>query len=108
MRRYAGRGDTVAVLGMTYRPDTYIVEEAAGLHVAQSLKRSGCRVLVHDFAANSTNSPALLEFEAVSDPAHLGREKNLKAIVICCPWAGYRKLNYPAGVPVLDPWGVRA
>jgi UDPglucose 6-dehydrogenase len=108
VRQFAARGDTVAVLGMAYRPDTYIVEEAAGLHVAQSLKRSGQRVLVHDYAATPANSPALLEFEVMSDPDQISRERGLKAIVICCPWSGYRKLKYPPGVQVLDPWGVLA
>ena len=43
--------------GVSYKPDTYITEESAGLHLAQQLKRHGYRVLVHDFAANASNSP---------------------------------------------------
>ena len=40
----AQKGETVAVLGMAYRPNTYIVEESAGLHVAQrsSAAVAGC------------------------------------------------------------------
>src|SRR5438445_7985084 len=30
-------GATVAVLGLSYKPDTYITEESAGLHLAQEL-----------------------------------------------------------------------
>src|SRR5438477_1117243 len=45
-------GATVLVLGMSYKPDTYITEESAGLHLAQNLKRQSYRVIVHDFAAN--------------------------------------------------------
>ena len=52
------KGETVVVLGMAYRPNAYLVEESAGLHLAQWLKRRGCRVLVHDYATNPTNSPA--------------------------------------------------
>src|SRR5437763_3595851 len=33
--------ETVAVLGMAYKPDTYITEESAGLFLAQHLKRHG-------------------------------------------------------------------
>src|SRR5438874_4963701 len=33
----AAHGDTIAVLGMSYKPDTYIVEESAGLYLAQHL-----------------------------------------------------------------------
>src|SRR5205807_4138903 len=39
-------GATVAVLGISYKPDTYIAEESAGLHLAQTLKRKGYRVLL--------------------------------------------------------------
>ena len=101
-------GDTVAVLGMSYRPDTYIVEESAGLHIAQSLKRAGCRVVVHDYASNPQNSPSLLEFAVLADPAHLRKEKRVKAILICCPWPGYRDVKFPKGAKVFDPWGVLA
>ena len=51
VQEMATPGDVVAVLGVTYKPDTYITEEAAGLFLAQQLKRHGYRVLVHDFAA---------------------------------------------------------
>ena len=101
-------GDTVAVLGMAYRPDTWIVEESAGLHIAQTIKRSGCRVVVHDYAATPKNSPSLLEIEVISDLAALKKEKRLKAVLICCPWPGYKKLSLPKGAKVFDPWGVRA
>jgi UDPglucose 6-dehydrogenase len=101
-------GDTVAVLGMSYRPDTYIVEESAGLHIAQSLKRSGCRVVVHDFASTPRNSPSLLEFEVLADVKKLKDEKRVTAILICCPWEGYRKVKFPKSATVFDPWGVLA
>lgn len=105
---FTSPGDTVAVLGMAYRPDTYITEESAGLHIAQSLKRHGCRVVVHDYASTTNNSPSLLEFEPLDDPAKLKQEKQLKAVLICCPWEGYRKVKFPKGVKVFDPWGVLA
>jgi len=101
-------GDTVAVLGMSYRQNTYITEESAGLHIAQSLKRHGCRVVVHDYASTPQNSPSLLEFEYLSNPAKLKNEKRLKAVLICCPWERYRKVKFPRGVKVFDPWGVLA
>jgi UDPglucose 6-dehydrogenase len=100
-------GDAIAVLGMSYRPGSYIVEESAGLHVAQSLKRNGCRVLVHDCAANTKNSPSLLEFETLSDLEKLKSDKRVKAVVICCEWEGYGRIALPPGVKVFDPWGVR-
>jgi UDPglucose 6-dehydrogenase len=96
--------DQVAVLGMAYKPDTYLVEESAGLHLAQRLHRAGRRVLVHDFWANPSNSPALLEFEVLSGVGQLGQHEDLKLVVICCPSPGYRGLEISPGVGLLDPW----
>jgi UDPglucose 6-dehydrogenase len=101
-------GDTVAILGMAYRPGSYIVEESAGLHVAKFLKSRGCRVMVHDCAGNPQNSPSLLEFDLLTDLAKLRNEKHVKAVLICCPWPEYSKIELPKGAKVFDPWGVRA
>jgi hypothetical protein len=54
------------------------------------------------------NSPSLLEFEFLADPAKLKSRKQLKIAVICCPWDGYRKIRFPKSVRVFDPWGVLA
>ena len=103
-----GKEDTVAVLGLSYKPDTYIVEESAGLFLAQNLKRHGHRVIVHDCAAAPANSPALHEFEMIGDIASLATRSDIKLAVVCCPWPQYRALKFPAGTTVLDCWGVIA
>ncbi len=65
--KIAPAGATVLVLGISYKPDTYITEESAGLHLAQNLKKQGRRVIVHDFAANAANNPQLKDFELLND-----------------------------------------
>jgi UDPglucose 6-dehydrogenase len=97
-------GETVAILGMAYRPHTYIVEESAGLHLAQHLKRRGCRVLVHDYAATPSNSPSLHEFDVIADPGVLRTMDGVKVAVICCPWPQYRSLAFHPETRVLTPW----
>jgi UDPglucose 6-dehydrogenase len=97
-------GGTVLVLGVSYKPDTYITEESAGLHLAQNLKRHGYRVLVHDFAATPTNSPALHEFEIVTDLNGLEKRQNIDLGVICCPWPQYRTLKLPESAKILPTW----
>src|SRR6266403_188111 len=97
-------GATVLVLGMSYKPDTYITEESAGLHLAQNLKRKGYRVLVHDFAANFENNPSLREFEFVSDLKALAKRDDVDLAVICCPWPQYRALKLTPTAKVLQPW----
>ncbi len=104
VKAQVGRDDTVAVLGLSYKPDTYITEESAGLYLAQQLKRQGYRVLVHDFAARPSNSPNLHEFEVIEDLALLARRPDLKLAVICCPWPGYKDLAVPATARVLTAW----
>ncbi|HTY87616.1 MAG TPA: nucleotide sugar dehydrogenase [Candidatus Acidoferrum sp.] len=98
--------DVVAVLGITYKPDTYITEEAAGLFLAQQLKRHGYRVLVHDFAATPANAPALHEFECVADLAALKQRREVKLAVICCPWPQYRGLALGPNTRVFTPWQI--
>jgi UDPglucose 6-dehydrogenase len=104
VQKLANKGDTVAVLGLTYKPDTYITEEAAGLFLAQQLKRQGYRVVVHDYGARPANAPSLHEFEFLADPAVLQQRSDIKLAVICCPWPQYRSLKFAPGTKVLTPW----
>ena len=104
VQKLAAKGETIAVLGMSYKPDTYITEESAGLFLAQQLKRHGYRVLVHDFAAVPSNSPSLHEFELLEDPSALEQRKEIKAAVICCPWPQYRSVKFHADTKVIACW----
>src|SRR3984893_7035323 len=97
-------GATVLVLGMSYKPDTYITEESAGLHLAQNLKKQGRRVIIHDFAATIENNPALRDFEFLRDLNSLSAHKDVDLAVICCPWPQYRDLKFPAATKVLSTW----
>lgn len=97
-------GDTIAVLGVTYKPNTYITEEAAGLHLAQHLKQRGYRVVVHDFAATPANSPSLHEFEQISNWEEFKANPSTGLAVICCPWPQYRDFAATAGIRVFTPW----
>ncbi len=102
--RMTSPGDTVAVLGVTYKPNTYITEEAAGLFLAQQLKRRGYRVFVHDFAATPANAPSLHEFERISDWEEFKNNPGVTLAVICCPWPQYRELGPRNGTRVFTPW----
>src|SRR3954465_12507402 len=104
VRELVPAGGTVLVLGMSYKPDTYITEESAGLHLAQHLKRNGYRVLVHDFAAKPSNSPALHEFEVVNDIGEITRRDDIDLAVVCCPWPQYSKLKFAPSTKVFPTW----
>jgi UDPglucose 6-dehydrogenase len=98
--------DTVAVLGLAYKPDTYIVEESAGLFLAQTLKREGYSVIIHDFAARPENSPSLLEFEVLKNIEALATRDDIQLAVICCPWPQYRDVKFAPNTAVLTPWKI--
>jgi UDPglucose 6-dehydrogenase len=99
-----GPRDLIAVLGMAYKPDTYITEESAGLFLAQHLKRHGHRVVVHDFAARPANSPSLHEFQLLEDVSSLAQRPDIALAVICCPWPQYRTVKFAPNTTVLTPW----
>jgi UDPglucose 6-dehydrogenase len=98
--------DTVAVLGLAYKPDTWIVEESAGLHLAQDLRRHGRNVLVHDYAANPTNSPSIHEFKVLDDPNTLRDRPDVKVAVLCCPWPQYASLQVHPATKLLAFWKI--
>lgn len=97
---------TIGILGMAYRPNTAIVEESAGLDLAQRLRQRGLRVLVHDVQAGPANCPDLRAFECFDSVDALLQDPHLGAVVLCCPWPAYRGLRLPPGVAAVDPWGV--
>jgi UDPglucose 6-dehydrogenase len=99
-------GDTVAVLGLAYKPDTWLVEESAGLYLAQHLKRDGRRVLIHDFAAKPANSPSLFEFEILENPESLKDHPEVKVAVLCCPWPQYASLKAHPNTRLLAFWKI--
>jgi len=98
------KNDLIAVLGLSYKPDTYLTEEAAGLFLAQKLKHEGYKVVVHDYAAKPSNSPGLHEFEVIEDPASFASRADIKLAVICCPWPEYKDLKFASGTSVLQAW----
>lgn len=107
LERVAGlapKGSTVLVLGLSYKPDTYITEESAGLHLAQNLQKQGRRVIVHDFAASPANNPGLKNFEFLEDLNELPNRKDIDVAVICCPWPQYGDLKFSSATKVLSTW----
>ena len=57
--RLAQPGDTIAVLGLSYKPDTPVVDESQGVMIAGALGDAGFSVVVHDSVALATGHAAL-------------------------------------------------
>lgn len=101
-----GPNDSVLILGMSYKPDTYIVEESAGLALAKGLLDKGVTVHAHDFAANATSCPELADLSWIDQLDSIGELNSLKLAVICCPWPGYQNLQCPSSVNIISHWQV--
>jgi UDPglucose 6-dehydrogenase len=104
VKNLAKPGTSIAVLGMSYKPDTYITEESAGLYLAQQLKRQGYDVWVHDYCAKPANSPSLFEFRIIEDVDSITHRPEFKIAVICCPWLQYNSIKFHSGTQVVAPW----
>ena len=57
-------GATVAVLGLSYKPDTHVIEESPGIYLCQALGNAGFRVIGHDTLAAS-ESESVLRYKAL-------------------------------------------
>jgi UDPglucose 6-dehydrogenase len=102
-------GATVALLGMSYKPDTAVIEESQGVMLARILARQGYRVIVSDPLATEAASAVLgAVAEAAPDAAAAVREADL--VVIMTPWPDFKTIPPDAfrrgsgAVTVIDPW----
>lgn len=87
------RGRRIAVLGLSYKPHTHIVEESQAIELARMLAEDGRPVAVSDPAAIAEARKALGDIvEYASDPYECVREAAL--IVLAADWPEYGKLDW--------------
>ena len=48
VQKLISQGDTVAILGLAYKPHSHVIEESQGAILAEALARSGVRVVAYD------------------------------------------------------------
>jgi UDPglucose 6-dehydrogenase len=82
---------TIGILGLTYKPDTDVVEEAFGLLLAQELGAAGLRVVVYDPSKSETATRALAAHNSVSvaDSAEVCIASS-GVVVLATPWQEFR------------------
>jgi UDPglucose 6-dehydrogenase len=100
------RGARVAVLGMSYKPNTPVVEESQGIMLARSLREKGYEVIIHDpMALDAARRGLGDDFRYVEN---LGQAlRNADVAVVTTPWPEYKKLAdaIPARrMIVIDCW----
>jgi UDPglucose 6-dehydrogenase len=100
------KGGSVAVLGLSYKPDSNVIDEAPGFLLAQSLVESGAKVVVHDSMAMDAVRRVLgdkVKYAANPDEAIAGSD----VVVITNPdkvYAAIDLASIPRSTIVIDAW----
>ena len=104
------RGARIAVLGLTYKPDTSTLRRSAAMAVIADLVRAGATVGTHDPRVDRDELKSHSGFAFHEDP--LDAVTGAEALVLMTPWKDYRDLDFQdvkrrmAGVYVLDTAGL--
>jgi len=85
------RGKTVAVLGLTFKPDTDDMREAPSIPLVTGLLDMGARVRAHDPAGMEAARGELPDIEYCDDPYTCARGAD--ALVIVTEWVQFRALD---------------
>lgn len=102
-------GGTVGILGLTYKPNTDVVEEAVGIHLARELADRGFRVVAYDPAGNGNAQWALgdrAQFVGSAEQCITAAD----VVVLATPWQEFLSLppqawaRYSPPRVVLDCW----
>ena len=87
---HAASGETVAVMGLSYKPGTNVIEESQGVLLAAALAKAGYRVVVHD-PAGMDAAQAVLGPNASFAAAPEQAIADATVVVVMVPWPEYRQ-----------------
>ena len=82
---------SVGVLGLSYKPDTNVIDASQGLLLAQALVKEGFLVVAYDPAAMEEARQVLGETTQFVESAEKCIRKS-DIIVICTPWKSFEQL----------------
>lgn len=85
-------GGTAGILGLSYKPNTEVVEESQGLALAKFLAAKGVPVVVYDPAAME-NSKAQLTGNVTYANSFVDCARHADVLAITTPWAEFRALK---------------
>jgi UDPglucose 6-dehydrogenase len=110
VEKHSRPGATVGILGLTYKPDTDVVEEAAGFLLARELSRRGVSVAAFDPSANGHAHPAIGDNARMTSTAQECIEQ-AHVVVLATPWPEFARIEaneWARQAPprvVIDCWG---
>lgn len=87
-------GTRIAVLGLTYKPDTSTLRRSAAIEVVSELSAAGAIVGAHDPRADRDELAAHEGFTFFDDP--LSAAVGAEALILMTPWNDYRDLDFAA------------
>ena len=85
------RGKTVALLGLTFKPDTDDMREAPSIPLVTGLLDMGAKVRAHDPAGMEQARKELPDIDYCDDPYDCA--KGADAMVVVTEWVQYRALD---------------
>ncbi|MFC1943189.1 UDP-glucose dehydrogenase family protein [Chloroflexota bacterium] len=87
------RGKMIAVLGLTYKPDTDVTEESAAVKIADALAKGGARLSVYD-PAGMENARQVLGEKGISYTASVKEcLKGADLCILATPWPEFKSLR---------------
>lgn len=105
---YTDGRERVTLLGLSYKPDTGIIDASQGLELAQQLLREGYRVTAHDPMANALARQTLPAEIDIQDQLATAMT-DATTLVLVTPWPAFREVEHlAAGIEslktIIDPW----
>ncbi|HVS88677.1 MAG TPA: nucleotide sugar dehydrogenase [Candidatus Acidoferrum sp.] len=107
-RHYSGNG-SIGILGLTYKPDTDVVEEAFGLLLAQELSSANLSVVAYDPSAEGARALCTYKTVRLVDSAQECISQS-DVVVLATPWQEFREIpagqwvRYSRARVVIDCW----
>jgi UDPglucose 6-dehydrogenase len=86
------KGQRIAVLGLTYKPDTSTLRRSAALEIIGDLVAAGADIRAHDPKADRAEVAAHKEFTFFEDV--YDALKNSVALVLITPWPDYKQIDF--------------
>jgi UDPglucose 6-dehydrogenase len=85
------RGRTVAILGLTFKPNTDDMREAPSLSIIRALQDSGCDIRAHDPEGREQARELLPDIFFAADAYDAA--KGADAVALVTEWDEYRRLD---------------
>ena len=104
-------GASIAILGMSYKPHTAVIEESQGVYLAKYLLDKGFSVSISDPMATEA-ALAVLGSTVNATPQAQDAVSHADVVIITTAWAEFKTVDWGKDVApgktrvVIDPWGM--